>query len=176
MCARFFHPVFVVFIFITLSACASKSTDQATCEQADWYELGRRDGAQGTPSDRLGQHRNGCAKSFRSDWETMYTNGRNAGLVEYCDPKNGYDLGRMGMAYLYVCPSTVEPEFLSAYRRGQQAHDIEAESKRLEMEIDQLSQKLLVADSKFDQEELNSELEQLKKLHAQKERELEKIK
>lgn len=163
------------FLLLTLSACASKSTDLATCDQSDWYELGRRDGSQGISSDRLERHQKRCDKGFRSDWETMYTNGRNAGLVEYCEAKNGYDLGRMGIAYLYVCPSTVEPQFLTAYRRGQQARDLELESKKLELEIDQVSQKLLIADNQPEQQELAAELTQLKKVRAEKERQLSRI-
>src|SRR6202042_1372132 len=93
--------------------------DKTACEQTDWYELGRQDGSQGQPTDRLNKHQKACAK-VEPDWETVYTNGRNAGLVEYCEPKNGYELARMGIAYYYVCPSTVEAQFLSSYRKGQQ--------------------------------------------------------
>lgn len=161
-------------IFLS-TACSSLKVEQASCEQADWYELGRRDGSQGSPSDRLNQQRKACGKSFRADWESMYINGRNAGLVEYCEPRNAYELGRMGVAYLYVCPSTVEPQFISAYRKGQTAHDLEIESKRLDMQIDQLAQKLLLANNKYDQKELSDEMSELKKVRAQKEKELSKI-
>jgi hypothetical protein len=158
-----------------LAGCSSTPHDEASCDQADWYELGRRDGSQGAPTDKLKDHRKSCTKNFRSDWESMYTNGRNAGLVEYCDPKNGYELGRMGVGYYYVCPSTVEPQFLLSYRRGQRAHELELQSKQLDLRIDQLSQKLLVANNKYDQQELTGELDQLRKQRAQKERELAKI-
>ncbi len=164
--------VLVLIGAVLLTGCTSSNVEQASCDQADWYELGRRDGSQGSSSDRLDQHRHACSKQFRPDWETMYTNGRNAGLVEYCEPKNGYELGRMGIAYLYVCPSTVEPKFVEAYRKGQRAHDLELESKRLDVQIDQLNQRLLVSNNKYDQKELSTELSQLKKVRAQKEKEL----
>jgi len=158
-----------------MTACSGAKVEQASCDQADWYELGRRDGSQGSTSERLSKHRQGCAKAFHANWETMYLNGRNAGLVEYCEPKNAYELGRMGIAYLYVCPSTVEQPFITAYRRGQRAHDLELESKRLDLQIDQLSQKLMVANNKYDQKEISSELSQLKKERALKDKELSKI-
>lgn len=159
-----------------LTSCTSApSADIATCEQADWYELGRRDGSQGSPTDRLSQHQKACPKNFTSEWETMYTNGRNAGLVEYCDPKNAYELGRMGGAYYYVCPSTVEPQFLTGYRRGQQARDLEIRNQKLDDQINQLAQKLVQTSSIYEQKELETELDQLKVLRAQNERELSKI-
>ena len=81
----------------------------------------------------------------------------------------------MGIAYLYVCPSTVEPEFLAAYRKGQRAHDLELETKNLDAQIDQLNQRLLAAANKYDQKELVGEIESLKKLRSSKDKELTKI-
>src|SRR6185503_17308749 len=90
-----------------ISGCAAtKVAEKAPCDQTDWYEIGRRDGSQGSPTEKLTSHEKTCRRDFRSEWEKLYTNGRNAGLVEYCDQKNAYELGRMGVKYYYVCPST----------------------------------------------------------------------
>ncbi len=167
---------FVLAGFVLLQlACASKSTDRATCDQSDWYELGRRDGAQGLPTDHLVQLRKDCGKTFRNDWETVFINGRNAGLVEYCDAKNGYELGRMGGTYYYVCPSTVEPRFLSSYRKGQSARELEVQNKKIDLQIDQLAQKLVVESDQHEQRQIASELDNLKKVRNKNERELSKI-
>ena len=156
-------------------ACTTKSIERATCDQVDWYELGRRDGAQGLPTDHLVQLRKECGKTFRSDWETVFTNGRNAGLVEYCDAKNGYELGRMGGTYYYVCPSTVEPQFLTSYRKGQAARELEVLNKKIDLQIDQLAQKLVVVSDQHEQRQIASELDSLKKVRSKNERELSKI-
>jgi hypothetical protein len=170
---------FIPFLFVScaLSGCSSIKpvSDKATCEQTDWYEIGRRDGSQGSPTDRLTQHQKQCDKQFKNDWETMYTNGRNAGLVEYCEPQNGYELGRMGIAYYYVCPSTIEPQFLSGYRRGQQARDLEQQNQKLDEQIDQTAQKLIRAGNPNEQDELAKQLDELKKTRAKNEQELGKI-
>lgn len=170
-------PPFVsaLIFLISLVSCATRSADVATCEQADWYELGRRDGSQGTPTDRLNQHQKECAKSFNPDWETMYTNGRNSGLVEYCDPKNAYELGRLGAAYHYVCPTTVERPFLLGYRKGQDARDLEMQNQKLDEQINETTQKLLQSGDTYEKNELSTALEQLKKLRAKNDRELSKI-
>lgn len=156
---------------VLFTACTTtpKDADRPVCGKADWYELGRLDGSQGSPTDRLSQHKKDCANDFLADWETMYTNGRNAGLVEYCDPKNAYELGRMGGTYYYVCPSIVEPQFLSEYRKGQQARELAMKNQKLDEQIDQLAARLAHAASTQEQDELTSRLEELKKSRAKNE-------
>ena len=164
-------------LLLLFSGCVTdpKVADKPVCAQTDWYELGRLDGAQGSPVDRFRAHQKGCPKDFRTDWETMYTNGRNAGLVEFCDPRNGYELGRSGQSYFYVCPSTVEKPFLASYQKGQLARELEIKNQKLDEEIDQLNARLEQTSSTNEQEELNSQLDELKKARAQAEQELNKI-
>jgi len=112
-----------------VSGCTS-TQEKVSCAQRDWYETGRQDGAQGATLDRLAKHRVECGHEFNSSWESLYTNGRNAGLVEFCAPENAYQMGRMGIAYLYVCPSTVEEQFLTSYRKGQEFRQLEVSNRK----------------------------------------------
>ncbi|MGZ3724133.1 MAG: DUF2799 domain-containing protein, partial [Bdellovibrionales bacterium] len=173
------QPLLALVLACGLTGCATVTKpaepEKATCEQVDWYELGRRDGSQGTPTDRLTAHQKECAKNSNPEWETIYTNGRNAGLVEYCDPKNAYELGRMGVAYYYVCPSTVETPFLASYRQGQKAREIEIQNQKLDDQIDQLGQKLVTSESSNEKKEINDQIEELKKARAKNDQELSKI-
>lgn len=166
-----------LFLLFSLTACVSdpKVADKPVCAATDWYELGRLDGAQGSPVDRFKAHQNRCPKDFRADWETMYTNGRNAGLVEYCDPHNAYELARSGVEYFYVCPSTVEKPFLASYEKGKQAREIELKNQKLDEEIDQLTNRLAQSSTSGEQDELSSTLAELKKARAKSEQELSKI-
>jgi hypothetical protein len=162
-------------VALATGGCASK-TEKVSCQQRDWYEIGRRDGAQGASLDRLKQYKQECGGDFSPNWETVYVNGRNAGLVDYCMPENAFELGRMGISYLYVCPSTVEPRFLAAYRRGQQARKLELKQKELDTQIDSITQRLLRADGgTYESRELSSQLDQLKKLRAANQRQRDKI-
>ena len=168
------YQIFMTLMFAVavFSGCASKPT-VAGCEQRDWFELGRRqDGAQGATEDQLSKHARSCGKEFRPDWETMYTNGRNAGLVEYCTPENAFELGKMGLAYMFVCPSTVEPQFLSGYRKGQRARELEIENKKLEGKIDTISERLTTSNGDFDKARVVTELMQLQARKTQNEEEL----
>lgn len=171
-----FGLVSMVALGLALVACASKSEKAATCVQRDWYELGRRDGYQGAVLDRLNTYKQECGAEFSNDFATVYMNGRNAGLVEYCLPENAYELGRMGLTYTYVCPSTMEPQFLSSYRKGQQARLLQIKKRELDTKIESLTDQILQTTSgSFENRQMQSELNQLKRLRAANERELEAV-
>ncbi len=169
-------PFLLLLVGLSLNiGCSSTNHSVSSCQDMDWYEAGRRDGSQGATAERLTEYRKSCASNFQADWETVYMNGRNAGLVEYCESRNGYELGRMGISYFYVCPAVVESDFLSFYRKGQKARDLEVENNKLNVKIDELAQKLVATNDQFYQRQIASELSQLKRTRALKEKELEKI-
>lgn len=162
-------------LVLGLSACASTSTQKQACQQRDWFELGRHDGAQGSTEEKFEKHTLDCRKQVNaSDVETMYTNGRNAGLVEYCTPENAFELGRMGLVYMYVCPSTVEPKFLSAYRKGQRARDLEIENKKLDGKIETMAEKLNQSANEFERLRITSEIAQLQAQRDKNQKEIER--
>lgn len=164
------------FVFLALTtSCASNRLESAGCDQKDWYELGRSDGSTGAPAEKLANYKNKCDADFKADWETMYMNGRNAGLVEFCESENGYELGRAGSTYFYVCPSTMETAFLDGYRRGQKARELELEIQKLDAKIDTIAQQLVAMDSSYDRNVLSSEMEQLKRLRLKNDRQLERM-
>jgi len=162
-------------VFLSVSCTSAKKAEIVACGQRDWYETGRHDGSQGATLDRLSTYKSECGSDFESLWETMYSNARNAGLFEYCAPENSFELGRMGIAYHYVCPSTSEPEFLAGYRRGQQARDLEIQNQQLDAEIDMIVAKLTAAANTYEKRQLAGELDGLRRVRAKNERELDKI-
>lgn len=168
---RFFYTFLII---AGLCGCAS-TNDRTACDQKDWYELGRRDGSQGLPIDQIHQLRRDCGAKGRASWEAVYTNGRNAGLVEYCDPENAFEMGKMGISYMNVCPATIEPEFLRSYRRGQMARDLEVEIKTIDKQIQSVSQKIETEGISGQNRPLMSQLEQLRVLREKNARELERI-
>ena len=106
-------------------ACSSGSSalSKTNCASMDWFEYGRRDGSKGAAKEHIESYRKLCGDQFSGASETLYVNGRNSGLVEYCQPQNGFEVGKMGTPYLYVCPSLMEPAFISEMRRGQRQRD-----------------------------------------------------
>jgi len=105
-----------------LGGCATgMGRDQ--CVAADWRMIGYEDGLHGSPADRIGAHRVACAKHQVVPDFVAYTEGRERGLREYCQPRNGFRVGLAGAGYANVCPDVAETGFTHAYRSGREIHD-----------------------------------------------------
>jgi len=109
-----------------LSACATGMGKQE-CVAADWRMIGFEDGLRGLPADRIGTHRVACAKHQVTPDLAAYMEGRDRGLVQYCQPRNGYRVGLNGSGYANVCPAVTEAGFLNGYQWGRQIHDARAD-------------------------------------------------
>jgi Protein of unknown function (DUF2799) len=111
---------------VLLGGCATgMSKDE--CALADWQTIGYEDGLRGFPAERIGAHRVACAKHQVTPNLAAYTAGRERGLREYCQPKNGFRVGLHGGGYANVCSGPTEPAFVNGYRYGRQIHDARAE-------------------------------------------------
>jgi hypothetical protein len=169
-----FIPVLIAFsALVGCSTLDSGEKAKQSCLERDWYEVGRRDGSQGLVPDRMYRFAKECkGEDKHSDWQTIYTNGRNAGLVEYCDPKNAYDLGRSGTKYESVCPSTVEAAFLKNYDKGMTVRKLEIENQKLTSQLEALNQRLAGAKNTFEQKQLSQEIKSLKAQQSKNDRDL----
>jgi hypothetical protein len=105
-----------------LGGCAT-GMDKDQCVAADWRMIGYEDGLRGYPADRIGAHRVACAKHQVTPNLALYSEGRERGLQEYCQPKNGFRVGLHGGGYASVCPGPTEAAFVNGYRWGRQIHD-----------------------------------------------------
>ena len=156
------------------TGCSVKQI-QLSCAQRDWYEIGRSDGAQGLPAVKLDGYRRECRGDLQGNNEMIYLNGRNAGLVEYCQPESGFQLGRAGQTYDRVCVATVEPPFLAAYARGLRARAIEQRGKDLDAEIETLSNQLLRTEGASAQRQLSVQLKLLRQARSRADHELGQV-
>jgi hypothetical protein len=103
-------------VLLGVSGCASMSSEE--CIATDWSAVGYEDGARGYTSDRFAKHRNACAKHGVTADFGAYQDGRDQGLLEYCQPGRGFDVGANGGRYYGVCPVNEEADFLDAYNVG----------------------------------------------------------
>jgi len=109
-----------------LGGCATgMSKDE--CALADWQTIGYEDGLRGFPAERIGAHRVACAKHQVTPSLVAYSAGRERGLREFCQPKNGFRVGLHGGGYANVCSGPTEAVFIDSYRYGKQIHDARAE-------------------------------------------------
>jgi len=108
--------VVLILIGIMLSGCAAMSEEE--CVYSDWAAVGYEDGADGRSSDRFGDYRRACADhSITPDFQAWQL-GREQGLIEYCQPLRGFQVGESGGYYNGVCNSNLEPGFMDAFRLG----------------------------------------------------------
>ncbi len=114
----------VVFFALAISGCASMSSEE--CALSDWSAVGFEDGARGYTTDRFSAHRKACAKHGVTADFRAYQEGRDEGLVQFCQPSRGYNLGVNGGTYNGVCDVAMEEEFLDAYRVGHQLYSLRA--------------------------------------------------
>jgi hypothetical protein len=135
---------FVSLLFAAaLSGCASVAVDsspiaKSPCTNVDWYEAGRSDGVLGYSLAKLEHYQSLCNGSSSPVKSELYTNGRDAGLIDFCSPTGGLEAGRGSVPYEKVCPENLEPAFLSNYGLGLRIHALESESEDLEARIDNL--------------------------------------
>ncbi len=113
---RIVKAVGAALLLATASGCATLSPEQ--CVSANWYQVGLADGAAGFGADRVAAHANACAKQRVVPDASLYAEGREDGLRDYCTTESGLEAGRNGVAYRGVCPDDTEAGFLTGYRLG----------------------------------------------------------
>ena len=110
--------------------CATLSKDE--CLQADWYEIGYRDGSRGTPRSLFQKHFDACLEhSIQADRES-YFKGREDGLSSFCTYDSGFSQGSAGKSYHHVCAPELESEFMAGYRKGIEVFEYNSQVASLE--------------------------------------------
>jgi hypothetical protein len=166
----------VIPFLLFIIACSSNPKATESCQEADWYEIGRRDGANGLPMSLENKYPGFCEDSDVNANRALYENGRNAGLIEYCQPANAFELGRTGQFYFNVCPPQLEDSFISAFKKGKKLFQLQQENVQIETKIQDLSKKLREESiSSVEKKVLQNALSQLKLLKAKNNTESSKL-
>jgi len=125
-----FKPLVLAGCVFILSSCASLSPEQ--CRNADWRQIGFTDGTNGAPASRLQSHASACAKADIKPDLDAYLSGRMEGLLSYCQPENGFEVGRRGRPdNVGDCPPHLRAPFLDQYRQGREINALEGEVQRI---------------------------------------------
>lgn len=125
-----FKPLALASAAFILSSCASLSPEQ--CRNADWRQIGFTDGANGEPASRLQSHASACSKADIKPDLDAYLSGRMEGLLSYCQPENGFQVGQRGRPEnVGDCPPHLRAPFLDQYRQGREINALEGEVQRI---------------------------------------------
>ena len=144
---------------LALGSCATMSAEQ--CMAGDWSGQGYADGQSGLTMSRLDEHAEACAKHGVTPDAAAYAAGRRQGLVYYCTPGKGFEVGRTGSGYVGVCPSELEADFMPAYRDGQIVHEVEAALANARGRVDSLGARLEELDDKIAAKQAEARAENL---------------
>ena len=132
---------------LALGSCATMSAEQ--CMAGDWAGQGYIDGQSGLTMSRLDEHAEACAKHGVSPDAAAYADGRRQGLVHYCTPDKGFEVGRSGSGYAGVCPAELEADFTYGYRDGQVVHEVEQALSNARGRVSSLGDRLEELDDKI---------------------------
>ena len=124
-----------------LTSCVS-APETITCPHRDWFEIGRQDGTLGRDFKHFFAYQRQCSDSKNKPDPILYTNGRNAGLIEYCSPQNALEAGRTGETYYDVCPEYLESEFLEFFNKGQKIFALQKDNATIDTRVQGLFSKL----------------------------------
>jgi hypothetical protein len=133
-------PLAAIACLIVLGGCASLSESQ--CLADDWQTIGYSDGLQGKQTSALLKHQNACIKHGVAPDRDGYLSGWHEGIAQYCQPANGFAVGKRGSGYANVCPEQLQPAFFAAYQDGRQLYLARAEINNLERQIDRSQRQL----------------------------------
>lgn len=163
----------VPLLALALGGCASLS--ESECADADWEQIGYRDGAGGASGQRIAAHAKACAEYGVTVDQDTWRAGYDRGIDSYCTPANAVREGLAGAMYSGVCPGETGVMFESYYRAGREVQEqrqrIEAiESRRrtlmdaLDNADDENTRRTLLNELRYLDATLRSEFDRLRYL------------
>ncbi len=154
------------------SQTISTAPPRNPCANIDWYEAGRSDGRLGYSLARLNEQRQRCDSTPNPVEVELYTNGRDAGLIEFCTSSGGFEAAKLGIIYERVCPEHLEKAFLTSYSIGLRVKELEGENAELEARIDNLTR--LLSPSRIGGS-VDTQIEQLKIRRSQNNQQIDSL-
>ncbi len=123
-----------------LLGCTSLFKNQ--CRQADWYEIGIRDGSLGKPRTLFQSHYDTCLEYGVHADRQAYFRGRAEGLRSFCTHDNGLAQGKQGKTYRQVCPPELESDFLAGFEKGKRIYLYHARIAALENRLKSIERRI----------------------------------
>lgn len=138
-------PFCLLVTALTMGTFGCTTTDVAsTCQELDWYQIGREDGLKGLSGQGRRPVKSVCADSDQSLSEAIYNNGFDNGIAQFCSFENGYQIGyhKLKSASSDLCPPVAKADFLAGVDQGEQVLKLETEERSLAHKIEALSDRL----------------------------------
>jgi hypothetical protein len=148
----FFRVLAALAVLGSLGGCASLSKSE--CMNANWEDIGIRDGANGQPEEYLIQHSTACAKVNVVPDRGAYLHGREQGLERFCVPHRAYQLGEYGNGFdVGICRNFDQERLQVAYEKGRDVNQRSNELSSIDSEIRDINTRLEGKDKDKDKEQ-----------------------
>ena len=128
-------------LLIALTGCASLSKSE--CLNANWEDIGVRDGANGQPEEYLIRHSTACAKVNVAPDRGAWLHGRDRGLERFCQPHRMYNIGEYGGGFdAGICRNFDQERLVDAYEKGREVHRLAGILNGIDAELRDIRTKL----------------------------------
>ena len=131
------------------------------CKVARWGEVGLRDGLAGEPLSRLNDLVKDCAEAKVAVDTPAYLQGRDQGLITYCQLDNAGRQGLAGKTYQGACPARIDGEFRRRFGLGREVYDANQQVRNLDGRRVDLENRLRSAGNDDARKKLRDELSDL---------------
>ncbi len=118
-----------------------------SCNQLDWFEIGRSDGLLGMNSMAYENKKTNC-EGFTNQEHEKYVNGWYSGVDQFCTTQQGFAFGRTGGKYSNICPTAKEPSFLKSYRKGLKVFLYEKDNQKITDELQKIADQAQIAEGR----------------------------
>ena len=131
-------------VIVGLSGCATLSEEE--CRVGDWRTIGFEDGSVGKDVRDIGQHREACADYGITVDLDAYRQGHEEGMVVFCQPASGFELGTSGQPFIDSCPEELRSEFYAAFEDGNRVFKLRRDLNYRQQELERSQQLILEMD------------------------------
>lgn len=135
----------VVFLVVGLSVlflfgCANQKVASSSCQELDWYELGRTDGAKGLVPGSPRDVKPICPQTNLTLSRALYNNGYDSTIASFCTYQQGFAaaINENSSANVNRCPQLLRGNYQRGYASGSRfvalqksRHDIAARLQSL---------------------------------------------
>lgn len=135
--------MFFLLFALVLSGCGGMSTKE--CLEADWRQIGYTDAIEGK-INQTASHNESCSEAGVAVDEPLYSEGRAAGLVEFCTYENGEIWGLRSKRYTSGCPGESHDEFMASYLLAYEVAEREAQYDMNRSELSSIKKRLSADD------------------------------
>ena len=159
------RKLLTICIISSVFGCATPP--KVSCTDDDWFDLGRRDANKGLPVTSHQGISPICKDRFQAEGKTLYENGWNRGVLEYCSEKNAFEMGRQSREIPTICPEYLLNSFLKSYEKGRKYSSLVRDNAVLDLEIQTLVQdQTFLSPLNRKYQETEQRLKNLRKLRA----------